>query len=152
MKKITCVLPVLTGFLSYLLIKDNLEIYDTVTKPSFAPPAKILLIVYAVLYLLMGISAYIVLRDKTESKKPAINLYLLTLIFNFIWSPIFFNRRQLGMSLFVLIIIWLLALASIYIYHGTSRAASCLQIPYLIWITAACILNLYMLIRQGLPL
>ena len=141
MKKILLVLPLIAGFVSYLLVRDNIDIYDTLNKPPLAPPGIVFSIVWTILYLLMGISSYIISKSNSEYKKAAINIYLLSLIFNFIWSPIFFNHRSFLLSLFIIVLLILLVLGTIRIYDKINKVAAALMIPYLIWLFVAFYLN-----------
>ena len=74
-------------------------------------------------------------------KKAAINVYLLSLILNFIWSPVFFNHRSFLLSLLIIVLLIILVLGTIRIYDKISRLAAALMIPYLIWLFVAFYLN-----------
>lgn len=141
MKKFLLVLPLLGGFVSYILVRDNIDIYNTISKPPFAPPGIVFSIVWTVLYLLMGVSSYIVATSNSPYKKVAINVYLLSLILNFIWSPVFFNHRSFLLSLLIIVLLIILVLGTIRIYDKISRLAAALMIPYLIWLFVAFYLN-----------
>ncbi len=141
MKKFLLVLPLLGGFVSYILVRDNIDIYNTISKPPFAPPGIVFSIVWTVLYLLMGVSSYIVATSNSPYKKAAINVYLLSLILNFIWSPVFFNHRSFLLSLLIIVLLIILVLGTIRIYDKISRLAAALMIPYLIWLFVAFYLN-----------
>lgn len=132
----------LIGFLSYLISRENMDIYSSIITPPFAPEPIVFSIVWTVLYILMGVSSVIIANSKTQYKKSAINIYLLSLIFNFVWSPIFFNRRQFYVSLLVIIILFLLVSTTIRIYKEINRLAAVLQLPYLLWLIAAFYLNI----------
>lgn len=132
----------LIGFLSYLISRENMDIYSSIITPPFAPKPIVFSIVWTVLYILMGVSSVIIANSKTQYKKSAINIYLLSLIFNFVWSPIFFNRRQFYVSLLVIIILFLLVSTTIRIYKEINRLAAVLQLPYLLWLIAAFYLNI----------
>jgi len=112
-------------------------------KPAFSPPGFIFPIVWTVLYILMGISSYLVYTSNSPYKPNALLLYGIQLFFNFFWSIIFF-----GLDLYLFAFIWLIALIFIIIsmikqFYIVSPTAAYLQIPYLIWCIFAAYLNFY---------
>ena len=68
-------------------------------------------------------------------------VFFVQLIFNFIWSIIFFNYQAFGFAFLWLIVLWLLILAMIVLFDKTDKPAAYLQIPYLFWVTFAAYLN-----------
>lgn len=132
--------PLAIGSISSLL-SGNARGYDDLILPSFAPPAALFPIVWAVLYLLMGISAYLIYETEDPKKQKALFLYGLQLFFNFTWSILFF-----GFSQYFLAFLWLLELLfiltlMIYYFYQISPLAAILQIPYFLWCVFAAILN-----------
>lgn len=129
------------GGLSAFLTRDNMNVFDTVTKPPLTPPAVVFPIVWTILYILMGIgAARVYLRDPNSS---AISVFGINLFFNFFWSIIFFN-----MHLFCFAFIWLVALFVIVLimtvkFYREDRLAGLLQIPYCVWLVIAGYLNLF---------
>ena len=90
----------------------------------------------------MGISAYLVYESKQEEKYIGLSIYIVQLIFNFLWSIIYFN---LGNPLFAfvwLVMLWILVLGMVVSFYKINKTAGLLQIPYLLWITFAGYLNL----------
>ena len=80
----------LAGAVSALLSGGFGSFYAELTKPPFSPPGWIFPVVWAVLYALMGISAYIVYSSESYSRKTALGVYIAQLAVNFSWSIIFF--------------------------------------------------------------
>ncbi len=64
--------------------------YASFTKPSFAPPGILFPIIWTILYLLMGVSSYIVVQSDHPDKLLALRTYFIQLFFNFMWSILFF--------------------------------------------------------------
>ena len=122
--------------------------YTALNKPAFSPPGYIFPIVWTILYILMGISSYIVYSSNSPNKAKALLIYGIQLFFNFCWSILFF-----GFNLYLLAFIWLIALIFIIIimireFYAVTPLAAYLQIPYLIWCIFAAYLNLFLFIMN----
>ena len=131
------------GLLSGLLTRDAAQIFSkTVEQPLLSPPALLFPVVWAVLYALMGISAARVsLQPASAVRSKGLLLFLIQLIVNFFWSPIFFNAQAFGFAFLWLILLWTLVLQMILTFHKTDPTAAYLQIPYLLWLTFAAYLS-----------
>lgn len=141
---ISLVISLGIGGLAGVLTSNSMDIFASLNKPPLSPPAIAFPIVWTILYTLMGISAYLIYEsdaDKAEKDK-ALSLYGFQLFFNFLWSIIFFNFRNILLAFGVLIILWLLIVAMIRAFNKISPVAARLQIPYLLWVTFAGYLNL----------
>ena len=117
--------------------------YTTIIKPSFNPPNWIFGPVWTLLYLLMGISLYLILTTK-KSKNRKIGLYLFftQLVLNTLWSILFFGLQSPLFAFIEIIILWLAILLTIIYFYKINKKASYLLIPYILWVTFAAILNL----------
>ena len=133
------IIPIATGLLASYLTTGNMSIYDNIIKPPLSPPSIVFPIVWSVLYVLMGISSYLVYQN-TERIGPLFT-YFLSLFVNFFWSIIFFNWQEFGFAFIWLLLLWFLILLTILDYYKISKPAAILQIPYLIWVTFAGYLN-----------
>ena len=133
----------ITGLLSGLLIKDSAQIFNkTIAQPPLSPPALLFPVVWTVLYALMGISAARVsLRPASAARSKGLLLFLIQLIVNFFWSPIFFNAQAFGFAFLWLILLWTLVLQMILTLYKTDSTTAHLQIPYLLWLTFAAYLS-----------
>lgn len=140
--------PVLTGILSSLLTRENMQLFETVKKPPLSPPAILFPIVWTVLYVLMGISSAIVWNKGKASAKSrliaqkGLTYYAVSLVFNFAWSIIFFNLEAYFAALVWLTVMLLFIMAYCSQYKMLSRPAAYLQIPYIVWTLFAGYLNL----------
>lgn len=137
---ISILIPLAIGSLS-TLVSGNRSMYFSINKPALSPPAFIFPIVWTILYILMGISSYIIYESESPRKSNALRTYAVQLLFNFFWSIIFF-----GLSQYFFAFLWLLALiiliaVMIYQFYKISPAAAYLQIPYFIWCLFAAYLN-----------
>lgn len=116
--------------------------YIDIIKPVFNPPNYIFAPVWTVLYFLMGVSFYLILQvPKSVEKSKAIRLFFLQLTLNFAWSFLFFKYHLIGISCIEIILIWLAVLAMILQFYKVNSWAAKLQIPYLLWLSFATVLN-----------
>lgn len=116
--------------------------YVDINKPSFNPPNYLFGPVWTVLYILMGISIYIILQSpKTEFRKKAIAIFCIQLFLNFCWSFIFFKFQLLGLAFIEIILMWASILTMIVVFFEINKKAALLQIPYLLWVSFASVLN-----------
>lgn len=136
-------IPLSIGFLSGFLNRSGMEQFNTIIKPAITPPAYIFPIVWTVLYVLMGISAYLITASSAtkEEKAEAYKIYALQLGMNFLWSFIFFNMGAYLFAFIWLVLLWFMILIMIFVFYQISKPAALLQIPYLIWVTFAGWLN-----------
>ncbi|MCK9360744.1 tryptophan-rich sensory protein [Patescibacteria group bacterium] len=117
--------------------------FVTLAKPSWSPPAWVFGPVWTTLYLLMGISAWMIWRKgwKRKDVKMALWVFAAQLVLNALWSLIFFGWHQLGWAFLEIILLWVTILMTIIFFAKISRPAAWLLAPYLAWVTLASILN-----------
>jgi len=129
----------ISGFATATSINDW---YVNINKPSFNPPNYLFGPVWTSLYILMGISFYIIIQSPiNEFRKKAITIFILQLTLNFLWSFIFFKFQLLGLAFIEIIMMWFSILTMIIIFYKINKAAALLQIPYLLWVSFASVLN-----------
>lgn len=141
---IACItVPLALGAWAGIVTSTNIAAwFETLIHPSFRPPNWLFGPVWTSLYILMGISFFLVLESKSsQSKKVAIRFTLLQMLLNTMWSFLFFYFHQLGTSLVEIILLWLCILSMIRAYYPIHKIAAYLQIPYLAWVSFASILN-----------
>ncbi|MFV0442135.1 MAG: TspO/MBR family protein [Planctomycetaceae bacterium] len=116
--------------------------YRTVVKPEWNPPNWVFGPVWTTLFVLMGISAWLVWKPAgfKESKTP-LSLFAVQLILNVAWSWIFFGMHQIGWAVVEIVILWLVILATTVAFFRRSKPAGWLLVPYLVWVTFASVLN-----------
>lgn len=137
---IAILIPLAVGTLS-ALISGNMSLYSTINKPPLSPPGFIFPIVWIILYILMGISSYLIYESDSPDKNRALKTYAAQLFFNFWWSIIFFRfSLYLFAFLWLLVMIFLIAVM-IYQFYQINQFSSYLQIPYLFWCFFAAYLN-----------
>lgn len=142
-KLLLCIaLPLAVGGLSALLTRGSMETFQLLNKPALSPPGWLFPVVWTLLYILMGIASYLVLT----SGKPncfALAVYAVQLMFNFFWTIIFFNLEAYLLAFIWLVILWVLILVTMVLFFRISETAGYLLLPYLLWVTFAGYLNLY---------
>ena len=134
-------IPVLLGGLVGLLTGagDN---YKDLVQPSFAPPSIIFPIVWTILYILMGISSYIISSSNRYLKREALVIYYFQLFINLLWSFIFFVFNWYFIAFIWILILIYLVYRMIKEFYSISKVSAYLQIPYLLWLIFASVLNL----------
>jgi len=116
--------------------------YVTLNKPVFNPPNYLFGPVWALLYLFMGVSFYLILQSENSIfKRRAIIIFFTQLFLNFCWSFLFFKFQLVGVALIEIVFIWASIIMMIFIFYKINKTASCLQIPYFLWVSFASILN-----------
>jgi tryptophan-rich sensory protein len=117
--------------------------YVYLNKPFFSPPNYLFGPTWTVLYILMGISLYLIWKKGTKNKKvrEALIFFAIQLTLNAAWSPIFFGAKNLFVSLIVIIFMWLFIIKTILAFGRINKTASYLLYPYIIWVSFASILN-----------
>jgi tryptophan-rich sensory protein len=136
-------LPLIIGGISgYFTVSAISSWYSTLVKPSFNPPNWIFGPVWTTLYILMGYSSYRIYQSpKSDIRNQALTIYGLQLIFNFFWSILFFKFHLLGVALIEISILLVLLIMMFIRFKQIDRTAAFLNIPYLIWVSFATILN-----------
>jgi translocator protein len=119
--------------------------YASINKPGFNPPNWIFGPVWTLLFILMGISAFLIWQHGIKKKKVKVAMYIfgLQLLFNILWSMIFFGLQNPLLAFIEIIILWALILLTIVKFAEISKKAAYLLIPYILWVSFAAILNLF---------
>lgn len=134
-------IPLLIGTLSGLITMANIGVYKTLIKPPLSPPGFVFPLVWTILYILMGVSHYIIACSSSRYKNSAIILYYTQLFVNFFWPILFFNLQLYWIAAIWLALLIVLVLLMILSFSRVNKAAAILQLPYLIWCLFAFYLN-----------
>jgi benzodiazapine receptor len=125
--------------------------YASLAKPSFNPPNWIFGPVWTILYILMGVAAYLVYQKgfKRPEVKRALTVFFIQLLLNALWSIVFFGVHMILGALVNIVVLWVMILATILTFRRISKAAAYLLVPYILWVSFATALNfsLYLLNR-----
>ena len=142
-------LPVLLGFVLGTLalggigaLLGNTATYQEIVKPPLSPPAWLFPVAWSILYILMGIAAYLVWQKNPVERSGALRLYLAQLVVNVLW-PLFFFRLEWRLFAFFWLLL-LVALVSLTMvgFRAISKPAFTLLVPYMAWLVFAGYLNL----------
>lgn len=123
--------PLVLGAIVGLITKNQSSNYDGIV-PGFVFP-----IVWSILYILMGISSYIVRDDK-----ELMNIYKVNLGINILWPIIFFSLKLRVLAFFWILILILVVGYMIYRFYNKDKISAYLLIPYILWLVFASVLNL----------
>lgn len=116
--------------------------YATLNRPSFSPPSGVFGPVWTTLYILMGISLFLIWKQSAnKGRNLAIIAFLLQLTLNFCWSFIFFYFNMIGFALIEIIFLWISIVIMLVLFYKIKPIAAYINIPYLLWVTFATILN-----------
>ena len=141
---ISVTLPLLVGGLSgFATARGVQEWYPSLTKPPFNPPSWVFGPVWTLLYVMMGVAAYVVWQKGWESEvvRVALGLYLIQLILNGFWSILFFGMQSPGIAFVEILILWLAIAATVFWFWRVSPVAGILLLPYGAWVSFAALLN-----------
>lgn len=140
-----------TGFVSAWLSPEMRLTYEMMPKPALAPPGWVFGPVWIFLYILMGIASYKVFRAGWERKdvKDALFYYGAQLVFNFMWSILFFRFALAGVALLDAIVLAVLVVVTTIKFSRIDAVACWLMIPYMLWVIYAGVLN-YAFIAENL--
>lgn len=139
---ISLLLSLGTGALSSLFTSDSREQYASLYKPPFAPPGWLFPVVWTILFILMGVAAYLVYISDSPQKTDALKLYLVHLFVNFGWSIIFFRWNAYFLAFTWLLLLLYLVYMVAKEFFEIDKIAGILLIPYLIWLVYAGYINL----------
>ncbi len=138
------IIPLGVGGLAAFFTMGSMDIYGEINSPPLSPPGAVFPIVWTILYTLMGISLYRVRvsRGNPNDKESGYRVFSLQLIFNFLWSIIFFNLRAFTFSAIWLAALIIIIVINIIYFKRVDKVAGYLLIPYLLWCIFALYLNI----------
>jgi tryptophan-rich sensory protein len=113
--------------------------YAALNKPSWTPPNWLFPVAWSVLYLLIAIAGWKVWQ--VEGIKTALIVWGISLLINMSWSYIMFERKEIGLALVDLILLWISIVAFMVLAWPVSQTATYLFVPYLMWVSIAGALN-----------
>lgn len=118
--------------------------YQQLETPGWFPSSEIFSPVWIVLYVLMAIAAWQVWRIRGfDAARKALNLFLVQLVFNALWSWFFFAWQMGALALAEIMVLWALILATMIAFWHVRPLAGLLMLPYLLWVSFAVLLNYY---------
>ncbi len=132
-------IPVLIGTLVGIIVSNYMD-YNSLIRPVISPPAIIFPIVWTILYILMGVS-YGILKSNSLLTEKEKNIYYLQLFVNYLWPIFFFVFDWRLFSFLWILLLIVLVVIMIKEFYEKNKTAGLLQIPYLLWLVFAAVLN-----------
>lgn len=116
--------------------------YRLLRKPRFTPPSWVFGPVWTLLYLMMGVALHRLWRRRDRrAGRVALGFFVVQLVLNAAWTPVFFGARSLRGGLVVIVALWAAIAATIVARWRASRLAAVLLVPYWVWVSFATVLN-----------
>jgi len=117
--------------------------YKTLAKPAYNPPNWAFPVAWTLLFVLMGVAFWRVLRSPSRAplRRVAIGLFLVQLLVNVGWSLAFFGARSPFAGLLVIVPFWMMIVATSLAFRAIDRVAGWLLLPYVAWVSFATLLN-----------
>jgi translocator protein len=118
--------------------------YHTMERPPGTPPDWLFAPVWAVLYVLMGVSAWLVWREQDVAPRrtfAALRLWGWQLLFNAAWTPAFFGLHSPVLGLAVIVALLLMVALTMLLFRRVCGTAALLLAPYLAWVAYATYIN-----------
>jgi len=136
-------LPLAGGALVGWLTREGMERFAFLRHPPLTPPGWVFPVVWIILYTLMGVASWLVLRSGAPGRRirVALTVYGAQLAVNLVWPVLFFGLGTYCLALGWLLALWALAIAAAVLFHRLSQTAGWLLVPYVVWLTFAAYLN-----------
>ncbi|ADE16093.1 TspO/MBR family protein [Nitrosococcus halophilus Nc 4] len=116
--------------------------YEQLVKPPWTPPNWVFAPVWTLLYVLMGVSGWLVWRRAGFSAAPAaFSAFALQLVLNGTWSWLFFGLHRPGIAFGEILLLWMAILVTIFLFWKKTWLAGAILLPYLVWVSFAAVLN-----------
>ena len=145
---ISVALPLAVGGLASLINLNGIKAFDTIEKPALTPPQVVFPIVWTVLYILMGLSFYLVYKSEGNDKRYAYSFYGIQLALNFLWTCLFFGVKNYLLSMMTIIALLVSIGGMIFFFYRLNKKSAYFQIPYFIWVAFASYLNFQIMIMN----
>lgn len=116
--------------------------FVTLAKPVIFPPGWVFATVWTVLYILLGLAITMVLCARgARGRGFAISIFIVQMILNFSWSPLFFGAHQVTLALYLIVAMLVLAVITAFSFWRIRTGAGLLMLPYVAWLCFAAFLN-----------
>ena len=141
---VACVVCLSVGLIGSLAVGGSFTTwYATIEKPAFTPPSWVFGPVWTILYVLMGVAAFLVWKKGLDQPavKVALAWFLVQLALNASWTPVFFGLHRPDLALIVILLLWGALVVTMLCFVRVSRPATLLLVPYLLWVSVAAVLN-----------
>ena len=120
---------------------ENNKWYKNINKSPINPPSYLFGIVWPILYSMLLL--YFILIFRKPEYNIIYKLFLIQMLFNFIWSPIFFKLKKFKLALIVVLLMVGITGYITYLTYYIEKKMALILVPYLLWISFATYLNGY---------
>lgn len=137
-------LPLLIGVIGGAATMSEIQgWYATINKPALLPPNWVFGPTWTLLYLMMGVSFYLVWSSKVKKDKMTVawKWFLGQLGLNLLWSFLFFKWHLLMLASIEIVMLWIVILGNIKSFEKINKLSAKLLVPYLLWVTFATYLT-----------
>jgi benzodiazapine receptor len=118
------------------------EWYASLNQPSFNPPNWVFGPVWTTLYIILGISFFMIWKmEAGKQRNQAILIFMVQLLLNFSWSFFFFYFKMIGVALIDIVALWIMIVVMLVRFYRLKPQAAYINIPYLLWVSFATVLN-----------
>jgi translocator protein len=140
---ISLLLPLSAGAVAGMFTSQAVPTwYALLSRPSFNPPIWVFGPVWTSLYILLGISFFLVWKEEASKERNlATKVFSIQMLLNFAWSYIFFYFNLIGVTLIEIVLLWISIAFMILLFYKIRPFGAYLNIPYLLWVSFATILN-----------
>ncbi len=140
---IALALPLIFGAIAGLFTAKAVpEWYATLNRPSFNPPNSIFGPVWSALYIIMGISLFMIWKLPNSSERNiALFVFYMQLLLNFGWSFLFFYFKTIGFAFVEIIVLWVCIIIMMILFYKLKPIAAYINIPCFLWVSFATVLN-----------
>ena len=124
-----------------------MEWYHSLNQPPIHPPDWVFAPVWSILYILMFLSLFLFLESETKGDKAVpLAIFVIQLLLNLSWSPVFFGFQNIEAALIILAMLWIFVSGTVICFYKYSKLSALLMLPYFLWTSFALYLN-YQLFR-----
>lgn len=146
---IICIaIPLIVGAISSFLTQNAMEAFGNMNKPPLAPPGWLFPVVWTILYILMGVASFLIIKSNDEAHYMGLLIYMVQLVFNFVWSLLFFRLEAYWFAAMWLAVLLIMIIALIINTSKYSMAAMLMLVPYAAWCCFAMYLNVGIAIKN----
>jgi tryptophan-rich sensory protein len=126
------------------------EWFESLQKPALFPPNWAFGVVWTLLFTLMGVAVYLIVREGLDRRpvSVALGLFAIQFAFNIAWTPVFFALERPLTALGVIVVLDALLAVTIVAFARVERVAATLLVPYLLWALFATLLNYQFIVVQ----
>lgn len=137
--------PVLIGTLAWLMTSTQSKvIFQSINQPPLTPPPWVFIVVWTILYLLMGYANYKILTSHAfhDELQYASIVFYTGLLLNYLWPIVFFNLELFGLAVLILFLLLCIILINIIVFYRINKLAGLALVPYFLWLLFALYLNI----------